>query len=177
MKDFSLAFFHIFHLLHMGVFEHILQSLCLTEHMFGHINQGFGRAGFNAFWLSIAQVTFKRHLNILVSEDCSKRTGNNALLTGNAFFFYDSDNSVLPLNGSSRAVLCTFRFFALMAENRHPNHRRRIYHHYPNPGFFRVNYPEFFDGASELAQLTATAPLRNNRELQVYPPCKISGRF
>jgi hypothetical protein len=113
--------------------------------MFGQKEKRIFRAGLHAARISIAEIAFKRRLDLLVQEDGPKRAGDDALLTGDALLAVDIINTVLRRDGPGRTILHTLGHFALPADNGHPYDRVRVDDHHPDGTFLRVVRSETVD--------------------------------
>jgi hypothetical protein len=128
--------------------------------MFGQKEKRIFRAGLHTARTSVAEIAFKRCLDLLMKEDGPKRAGGHALLTGDALLTVDVIDTVLRSDSPCRTVLHAFCHLALPADNRHPYDRVRIDDHHPNGTLLRVVHPETVDGTDQFTNLASGASFR-----------------
>jgi len=121
--------------------------------MFRQKKQRIFRTGLHTLRIPVTEVAFKWCFNLLMEEDGTKRTRDDTLLTGNTLFTVNIVDAILCRDGSGRAVLHTFGYLALPADNRHPDDRVRVDHHDPNRTFLRIVYSETINGTDKLTNL------------------------
>jgi hypothetical protein len=100
-----------------------------------------------------------------VEEDSAKRTGDHALLTGDALFTVNIINTIFRCDGSGRTVLHAFGYLALSADNGHPYDRVRINHHDPNRTLLGIVHTETVDGTDQFANLASGTSFSHDRQL------------
>jgi hypothetical protein len=101
-----------------------------------------------------------------VEEDSTKRTGDHALLAGNALFTVNIIDTILRCDGSGWTVLHAFGYFTLSADNGHPYDRVRVNHHHPNRTLLGVVHSETVNGTDQFANLASGTSLSHNSQLQ-----------
>jgi hypothetical protein len=100
-----------------------------------------------------------------MEENSAKRTGNHALLTGDAFFIVNIIDTILRRDGSGRAVLHAFGDLALSADDRHPYDGMRIDHHHSNGALLRVIHSKAIDRTDQFANLASRTAFGNDSQL------------
>ncbi len=100
-----------------------------------------------------------------MEEDSAKRTGDYALLTGNAFFIVNIIDTIFRRDGTGRAVLHAFGDLALATNDGHPYDGMRINHHHSNGALLRVIHTEAIDRTDQFANLAPGTAFRNDSQL------------
>jgi hypothetical protein len=114
-------------------------------------------------WITVTEIAFKRRFDLLMEEDGTKRTGNDALLAGDALFAVDIIDAILCRDGSGRAVLHALGYLALPADNRHSYDRMGIDHHDPNCALLGVVHSKTMNGTNQFADLASGTSLGDHR--------------
>jgi len=100
-----------------------------------------------------------------MEEDGTKRTGDDALLAGDALFTVNIVDAILRCDGSGRTVLHAFGYLALSADNGHPYDRVGIDYHHSNRTLLGVIHPETVNGTDQFANLASGTSFSHDSQL------------
>jgi hypothetical protein len=170
VKNFLLASVHILDFAQLCIVPGCGETMSLTENMLRVELKGLLGTRFNTQGVPLAEITFEGSFDVIMQEHGTERTADEALVTGDAFFHIQADDTVLFMDRVGGTVFTTFRDTALSAYNGHPDYRMGIENHHSDPAFFGIVDSFATHAAGQFTDLAPGTPFRYDRQMHEKPP-------
>jgi hypothetical protein len=128
-------------------------ALGLADYMLGYVLYRLLGTMLDALRVAFAKIALERKVIVVMCEYRPERARLDAVMASYALLPVYGDNSIFVMNGFNRAIGSAFGITALLADDRHPDHRMRIQYHHAYRALLGIVYLKVLESAYQLADL------------------------
>jgi hypothetical protein len=107
----------------------------------------------DALRIAFAKIALERKVIVVMRKYRPERARLDAVMASYTLIPVYSYNPIFVMNGFNRAIGSALGITALLADDRHPDHRMRIQHHHAYRALLGIVYLKVLERAYQLADL------------------------